>query len=96
MPKCLSSCSKLPRDLCIKDECQYFNGDKKKYCRLSNKYKMDEHCVPFMKPKTEKRKKKCYSKCRKIPEELCTNECTFIKGKKYNFCRLSNKYTMDE
>ena len=29
MPKCLSSCSKLPRDLCIKDECQYFNGDKK-------------------------------------------------------------------
>ena len=96
MPKCLSSCSKLPRDLCIKDECQYFNGDKKKYCRLSNKYKMDEQCVPFMKPKTEKRKKKCYSKCRKLSEELCTNECTFIKGKKYKFCRLSNKYKMDE
>ena len=102
MPKCLSSCRKLPRELCTKEECQYFNGSKKKYCRLSNKYKMDKNCIPVIKPKTEKikNKKKCYSKCRKLSEELCNNqenkECTFIKGKKYNFCRLSKKYKMDE
>ena len=101
MPKCFSKCSKIPRDLCTNKECQYVNGYKKQYCRLSQKYKMDENCVPVMKPKSEKikNKKKCYSKCRKLSEQLCKNEgnkeCTFINGKK-QYCRLSQKYIMDE
>ena len=99
MPKCFSKCSKIPRDLCTNKECQYVNGYKKQYCRLSQKYKMDENCVPVMKPKSEKIKKKCYSKCRKLSEQLCKNEgnkeCTFINGKK-QYCRLSQKYIMDE
>ena len=40
---------------------------------------------------------KCYSKCRKVPESLCTHEeCKYINGAKYKYCRLSHKYKMDE
>ena len=40
---------------------------------------------------------KCYSKCRKVPEELCTHdECRYIDGTRYQYCRLSPKYKMDE
>jgi len=40
---------------------------------------------------------KCYSKCRKVPETLCTHEeCRYINGAKYQYCRLSHKYKMDE
>jgi len=40
---------------------------------------------------------KCYSKCRKVPESLCTHEeCRYINGAIYKYCRLSHKYKMDE
>ena len=40
---------------------------------------------------------KCFSKCRKIPEELCTREeCRFVSGSRHHYCRLSHKYKMDE
>jgi len=40
---------------------------------------------------------KCYSKCRKVPEYLCTHEeCKYVNGAKYKYCRLSHKYKMDE
>lgn len=40
---------------------------------------------------------KCFSKCRKIPEELCTHEeCRYVNGSRHQYCRLSHKYKMDE
>lgn len=42
-------------------------------------------------------KSTCYSKCRKIPETLCTHEeCKYVTGEKYSYCRLSDEYKMDE
>ena len=60
MPKCVSKCRKIPKDLCV-NECQYVNGPRNKYCRLSQKYQMDQDC--FVHPK-QKTSKKCVSKCR--------------------------------
>lgn len=45
MPKCYSKCRKIPQDLCTHDECRYINGTRRKYCRLSYKYKLDENCI---------------------------------------------------
>lgn len=42
-------------------------------------------------------KKKCFSKCRKKNEKDCGPKiCKYIKGKKYQYCRLGYKYKMDE
>ena len=42
-------------------------------------------------------KKKCFSKCRKRTEKDCgPNMCKYIKGKKYQYCRLGYKYKLDE
>ena len=42
-------------------------------------------------------KSTCYSKCRKIPESLCTHEeCRYVNGSQYSYCRLSNDYKLDE
>ena len=42
-------------------------------------------------------KKKCFSKCRKKSEKDCGPKiCKYIKGKKYQYCRLGFKYKMDE
>ena len=42
-------------------------------------------------------KKKCFSKCRKKSEKDCGPKiCKYIKGKKYQYCRLGYKYKMDE
>ena len=92
MPKCVSKCRKIPKDLCV-NECQYVNGPRNKYCRLSQKYQMDEDCLVHLK---QKKTKKCVSKCRKIPEELCKDECQYVKTARYKYCRLSQKYQMDK
>jgi hypothetical protein len=41
--------------------------------------------------------KKCFSKCRKIPQAECNSldKCTFVAGKTRKYCRLQNKYKMD-
>lgn len=42
-------------------------------------------------------KKKCFSKCRKRTEKDCgPNMCKYIKGKKYQYCRLGYKYKLNE
>ena len=42
-------------------------------------------------------KKKCFSKCRKKSEKDCGPKiCKYVKGKKYQYCRLGYKYKMDE
>jgi len=42
-------------------------------------------------------KSKCFSKCRKVPETLCTHEeCKYVNGSQYSYCRLSNDYKLDE
>jgi hypothetical protein len=42
-------------------------------------------------------KSKCFSKCRKVPETLCTHEeCRYVNGSQYSYCRLSNDYELDE
>lgn len=42
-------------------------------------------------------KKKCFSKCRKKSENVCGPKiCKYVKGKKYQYCRLGYKYKMDE
>jgi len=84
----------MSQDLCI-NECQYVNGAKKPYCRLSQKYQMDDDCVVRIKAK-KTRTKKCVSKCSNKSEELCKDECKYIKGAQYNYCRLSQKYQMDD
>jgi len=44
MPKCVSYCNELSKNECdAKPKCSYVNGDKRKYCRLSTKYRMDEN-----------------------------------------------------
>ena len=41
--------------------------------------------------------KKCFSKCRKKSEKDCGPKiCKYIRGKKYQYCRLGYKYKMDE
>ena len=77
MPKCFSKCRNVSEDLCI-NECQYVNGAKKPYCRLSQKYQMDDDCVVRIKAK-KTRTKKCVSKCSNKSEELCKDECKYIK-----------------
>ena len=45
----------------------------------------------------KKQTQKCFSKCRKVPKKDCTQEqCIFVNGKKYQYCRLSHKYYLDE
>lgn len=47
----------------------------------------------YMPPRTTK---KCFSKCRKLPQNKCgPNICKYINGKKYKYCRLSHKYKLD-
>ena len=42
-------------------------------------------------------KSKCFSKCRKLPETLCRHEeCRYVNGSQYSYCRLSNDYELDE
>jgi bacterioferritin (cytochrome b1) len=44
MPKCVSYCNELSKNECdTKPKCSYVNGDKRKFCRLSSKYRMDEN-----------------------------------------------------
>ena len=41
-------------------------------------------------------RKKCYSKCRKKTENACGPKiCKYVKGKKYQYCRLGYKYKLD-
>lgn len=59
--KCYSKCRKSVEDECGPPECKYINGSRRKYCRLSYAYKMDENCVAQPKPvksKTTTRKNK--------------------------------------
>ncbi len=53
MSKCYSKCRKVPEELCRHDECRYIDGTRFKYCRLSPKYKLDEHCIA--QPKEQKK-----------------------------------------
>ena len=42
--------------------------------------------------------KKCFSKCRQIPENMCKEKprlCQFTKGTR-KYCRLSKFYTLDK
>ena len=42
--------------------------------------------------------KKCFSKCRKIPEDACKEKkrfCQFTKGTR-KYCRISKFYALDE
>lgn len=42
-------------------------------------------------------RKKCFSKCRKRSETNCGPKiCKYVKGKKYQYCRLGSKYKLDE
>ena len=42
-------------------------------------------------------KSKCFSKCRKVPETLCTHEeCRYVNTSQYSYCRLSHEYKLDE
>lgn len=42
-------------------------------------------------------KKKCFSKCRKRSEKDCGPKiCKYVKGKKYQYCRLGFKHKMDK
>ena len=59
--KCYSKCRKRIEDECGPPECRYINGSRRKYCRLSYAYKMDENCIAHPKPiksKTATRKNK--------------------------------------
>jgi hypothetical protein len=41
-------------------------------------------------------KQKCFSKCRKKTENACGPKmCKYVKGKKYQYCRLGHKYKLD-
>lgn len=43
--------------------------------------------------------KKCFSKCRKLPENTCNEKktiCQFTNGPKLRYCRLSKLYTLDK
>ena len=45
MPRCFSKCRKIKEEDCVeKQKCKYINGNTRKYCRLSTKYKMDKSC----------------------------------------------------
>ena len=48
--KCYSTCRKRVEDECGPPECKYINGSRRKYCRLSYAYKMDENCIAQPKP----------------------------------------------
>lgn len=59
MVKCYSACRKVHEEKCTHEECKYVDGTRFQYCRLSHKYKMDEDCVPQIKPekaKTQRRR----------------------------------------
>ena len=59
--KCYSTCRKRVEGECGPPECKYINGSRRKYCRLSYAYKMDENCIAQPKPvknKTTTRKNK--------------------------------------
>ena len=45
----------------------------------------------------KKKTKKCFSKCRKVSKKDCTqDQCIYVNGKKYQYCRLSHKYYLDQ
>jgi len=45
MPRCFSKCRKIKKEECgEKQKCKYIDGNTRKYCRLSTKYKMDKSC----------------------------------------------------
>jgi hypothetical protein len=47
--------------------------------------------------KKQTQTQKCFSKCRKVPKKDCTQEqCIYINGKRFQYCRLSHKYYLDE
>ena len=48
--------------------------------------------------KANNKTKKCFSKCRKVPKDKCTQQeqCIYINGQKYKYCRLSHKYYLDD
>jgi len=55
--KCYSKCRKQNKQTCVPPECTYVNGKKHSYCRLSQKYKLDDNCNPILKsakPRTRK------------------------------------------
>ena len=56
--KCYSKCRKLPETDCGQPECKFVNGRIRHYCRLSHQYKMDENCVPQLRPPRKTRKNK--------------------------------------
>ena len=56
--KCFSKCRKLPKSECTQAECKYIDGKIRHYCRLSHQYKMDEDCLPHLRPPRKTRKNK--------------------------------------
>jgi hypothetical protein len=50
------------------------------------------------KKQDKKQTKKCFSKCRKVPKGECTKneQCIYVDGKRFQYCRLSHKYYLDE
>ena len=45
----------------------------------------------------EKKNKKCFSSCRKLEKSKCDKPlCVMTNGKKYKYCRLSDKYKLVE
>jgi len=49
--RCFSKCRKQTKSECEGlTTCAYISGSKRKYCRLSRKYKMDEQCIPHLRP----------------------------------------------
>lgn len=48
--KCYSKCRKRVNAECSPPECKYINGSRRKYCRLSYAYKLDENCIAQPKP----------------------------------------------
>jgi hypothetical protein len=50
------------------------------------------------KPEKKNKTKKCFSKCRKVPKEECSQnqQCIYVNGQIFKYCRLSHKYYLDE
>jgi hypothetical protein len=51
-----------------------------------------------MEKSTNNKTKKCFSKCRKVPKEECSQkqQCIYVNGQRFKYCRLSHKYYLDD
>ncbi len=83
-------CKKLDQEQCNKrDECQYVNGAKRKYCKKkSNKHKQKKKSKSKLKGKQKKASKK-KNICNKLSKAECNKQadCKYVDGAKRKYCR---------